>query len=74
MNDNRDKFTGIHVDMPVYFRIDRELFNFFRYVPDFKTVDVCERRLVCGQGLLFLIQFSDDESFLHVTAFRFSAA
>ena len=74
MNDNRDKLTGIHVDRPVYFRIDRELFNFFRFVPDFHTVDICERRLACGQGRLLLIQFSDKESFLHVTALRFTAA
>lgn len=74
MNDNRDKLTGIHVDMPGFFHIDRELFNFFRYVPDFRTFDVCERRLACSQGRLLLIQFCDEESFLHVTAFRFSAA
>lgn len=74
MNDNRDKSTGFQIHLPAYFLIDAKWFDFFRLLPDFKAIDVCERRLIFGPGRQLTIQIADSQSFVHVTVYRFSAS
>lgn len=71
MNDNRDSSRGVEIHLIAYFRIDRELFDFFRLLPDFRAVEVYDRRIGSGEKRRISVQIADRESFLHVTEYRF---
>jgi hypothetical protein len=74
MNDNRDKFTGIHVRRAAYLLTDHKWFDFFRLLPDFIEVDVHDSRVTFGDSRQLTVQMADRYSFLHVTVYRFFAA
>lgn len=71
MNDNTDKITGVEIHLPAYFLTDRDEFDFYSYLPDFRAIEVWERRLMRGHGRRLTIQMADKASFLCVTEYRF---
>jgi hypothetical protein len=71
MNDNRDNSRGVEIHLPAYFLIDRELFDFYSFLPDFLAVEVSDHRLTSCEQRRLSVQIRDPELFLRVTEYRF---
>lgn len=74
MNDNRDKSKGVEIHLPAYFLIDRELFDFYSFLPAFKLVEVCDPRFTGSQARRLSVQTKDREHYIRVTEYRFFTA
>jgi hypothetical protein len=71
MNDNRDDSRGVEIHLPAYFLIDRGLFDFYSFLPDFIAVEASDHRLTSREQRRLSVQIRDPELFLRVTEYRF---